>query len=355
MGGTDVADAERGGKRAPEVHVLHRGAKYCVRFVHCNDDPWAVVCFEYWKPEPTLDGEFSGEGFFRHRGLNAFGIMAASNDWFQDDEILQALAAIRAASPGWRLIGYGGSMGGFAAINFAHDLGLASLVAVIPQYSIDAARAPYETRWRGEAAQLSFAHDKIDRIPPVVGGWAIFDPWCVDGRHMADIQRHHRLRELRIPFGGHAQMLMLQQADVYTDMFTDMLEERFDSTAFRRRWRVARRRSAAFWLGMAQALLGRANPHGALRALAQARALPHPEPGWIDLTEADARIALGEIAAARRLADAWANDPAFGGPARERLARLPPPPAPSPPAPHPAPLWRRAARRLRRAVRAALG
>jgi hypothetical protein len=326
MSGDGVAEANQGGKRAPETRVLHRGTHYAVRFVHANDRPWAVVCFEYWKPEPTLDGEFSGEGFFRHRGLNAFGVMAAENDWFQRDEIEQALAAIRAAAPGWRLIGYGGSMGGFAAINFAHDLGLASLVAVIPQYSIDAAKAPYEHRWRGEAARLEFAHDKIDRIAPVSGGWVIFDPWCVDGRHVADIQRHHSLGELRVPFGGHAIMLMLQQANVYTDMFTDMLDETFDPHAFRRRWRAARRTSAAFWLGLTQALLRRGNTAGALRAVAQARLLPHPEPAWIDFHEADVRLALGDLAAAQALSTPWAGDPAFGWAARERLACVPPPP-----------------------------
>jgi hypothetical protein len=345
MDGTDVAEADGAGKRAPTVHVIHRGPRYCVRFVHCNDDPWAVVCFEYWKPQPTLEGEFSGEGFFVHRGMNAFGVMAAENDWFQDDEILEALAAIRAASSGWRLIGYGGSMGGFAAINFAHDLGLASLVAVIPQFSIAAAKAPYEPRWRAEAARLNFKHDQIDRIAPFTGGWAIFDPWCVDGRHVADIQRFHRLGELRVPFGGHAQMLMLQQANVYTDMFTDMLAEQFDPVAFRRRWRTARRQSSAFWLGIAEALLQRGNSDGALRAVSRARALHHPDPAWFDMVEADARLARGEYAAARKLAEAWAADPAFGGPARERLAKLP---AEIAEPLKPASLWRRAGRRLRR-------
>ena len=355
MSGNDVADAEQGGKQAggpsePALRIVHRGRQYCVRFVHSNNNPWAVVCFEYWKPEPTLEGEFSGEGFFRHRRMNAFGIMSASNDWFQDDEILEVLAAIRAAAPGWRLIGYGGSMGGFATINFAHDLGLASFIAVIPQFSIDVARAPYETRWRAEASRLRFGHDKIAEIPPITGGWAIFDPWCVDGRHVADIQRHHQLNELRIPFGGHAQMLMLQQANVYTDMFTDMLAETFDAAAFRRRWRAARRGSAAFWLGLAQALLRRANPQAAMRAVAQARALPHPEPAWFDLIEADTRLALGDPAGARALAEIWAHDPAFGGPARERLAALPEPPASPPPIAPRLPLWRRAARRLRRVL-----
>ncbi len=323
MEGQQIAEAEPAGKPDPVVEILHRGPRYCVRFLRCNDTPWAVVCFEYWKPEPTLEGEFSGEGFFRHRGLNAFGIMAAENDWFQDDEILDALASVRAVSAGWRLIGYGGSMGGFAAINFANDLGLASVAVVIPQFSIDAAKAPYETRWRAEAARIGFRHDKIDAVPALTDGWIVYDPWCVDGLHVADIQRFHALGEVRVHLGGHAQMLMLQQAEVYTPMLLDMLAERFDPVAFRHGWRVARRRSAAYWLGLAQALLRRKRAAASLRAVASARGLPHPEPAWIDLTEAEALGVLGQVAAARDLAGRWVGDAAFGPVAAGVLARLP--------------------------------
>ena len=310
--------------------ILHRGQHYAVRFLQCDARPWAVVSFEYWKPAPTLDGEFAGEGFFRDRGLNAIGIMAATNDWFQDDEILDVLAAIRAATPGFRLIGYGASMGGFAVINFAHDLNLASLVAVVPQISLDPAKSPYETRWRQEASQITFRHDKIGRIPRQSNGWILFDPWCVDGRHVADIQRHHALGEVRVHFGGHAQMLMLQQAGLYTPLLLDMLEERFDPAAFRRSWRVRRRLSAAFWLGLSQALLTRGRAAAALRAITAARTLPHPEPAWIDLTQGEALLACGQPEAAHALASPWAQDPAFGDLARDLLRRCPMAPAPPP-------------------------
>ncbi len=341
MQGQQIAEPEPAGKPAPVLRILHRGPRYVVRHLHCDDRPWAVVCFEYWKPEPTLEGEFSAEGFFRHRGLNAFGIMAAENDWFQDDEILQVLAAIRAATPGFRLIGYGGSMGGFAAINFAQDLNLASLAVVIPQFSLDASKAPYEQRWRQEASRIVFRHDKIDSIPQLRNGWIVFDPWCVDGQHVADIQRYHALGEVRVHLGGHGQMLMLQQADMYTQMLLDMLEETFDPVAFRRGWRVARRRSAAFWLGLAQALLRRGRCAAALRALAAARALPHPEPAWIDLTEAEALACVGQVPAARKLAARWVDDAGFGAVARGVLEKMPVAARP---------LWRRVAGRVRRMV-----
>ncbi len=251
----------------PPTIVLHRGQRYCVRFLRCNDTPRAVVCFEYWVPGPTLDGPFAAEGFFRHRGTNAIGILAAENDWFQHGEIEAVLQAVRAATAGFALVGYGGSMGGFAAITFSERLGLRSVVAVCPQYSIDPARAPYETRWRGEAARIAadsgFAYDRVDQVKRLERGWLIYDPACVDARHAADIQARHGLGELRVRFGGHDMMLMLQQADVYTAMLVDMLEDRFDQAAFVRRWRQARCQSAVFQQNLSEAVRQReARPKG---------------------------------------------------------------------------------------------
>lgn len=116
-----------------QLRILHHGRHYIVRHFDAAPDDDVIINFEYWRPTPTLQGEFSGEGFFRHRGMSAIGVMAAENDWYQQDEILDVIAAIRAAVPGRRLIGYGGSMGGYGVINFADLLGLQSLVAVIPQ------------------------------------------------------------------------------------------------------------------------------------------------------------------------------------------------------------------------------
>ncbi len=264
------------------LDILHRGPRYCVRHLRCSDAPWTAICFEYWKPEPTLEGEFSAEGFLRHRGLNGIGILAAENDWFLHPEIDDALDAIRRATNGHRLVAYAGSMGAHASLNYADALGIDAFALVIPQFSIDPAKAPYETRWREEASRLDFTRDRIADRPPVSNGWILFDPWCVDARHVADIQRRHRLTELRVPFGGHAQMLMLQQANVFTQLVIDMLDERFDAPAFRRAWRAARRGSAAFWLGVARTALTRGNPEAALRALDEARALPHPSPQEIE-------------------------------------------------------------------------
>ncbi len=309
----------------PSVVILHRGKRYAVRFLKCNDRPFAVVCFEYWLPRPSLDAEFAAERFFAHRGMNAVGILAAENDWFQHDEITPALASIRAALPDHELIGYGGSMGGYASINFADLLRLSRVIAVCPQYSIDPARAPYETRWPAEAASIAasggFRHDRIDQVTPPVAGWIIYDPAGVDRLHAGAIRERHDLCVVPVRLARHQEMRVLQQADLFTPMLLDMIDGRFDAAAFARSLRTARRRSAAFWLALSAALLAHRRPEASLRAARRARDLPHPEPAELDIQEAEALAACGHVAQALRLAEPWARDPAWSWAASPLLAR----------------------------------
>ncbi len=310
---------------APCVVILHRGERYAVRLLKCNDQPFAVVCFEYWLPQPSLDAEFAAERFFAHRGMNAVGILAAENDWFQHDEIMPALATIRAALPDHELVGYGGSMGGYASINFADVLRLSRVIAVCPQFSIDPARAPYETRWPAEAASIvasgGFRHDRIDQVTPPAQGWMIYDPAGIDRLHAAAIRKWHSLKEIPVRLARHQEMRVLQQADLFTPMLLDMIGGSFDALAFARSLRTARRRSAAFWLALSAALLAHRRPEAALRAVRQARALPHPEPAEIDIQEAEALAACGDIAQALKLATPWEENPAWSWAARPLLAR----------------------------------
>ena len=299
----------------PAVTILHRGERYAVRLLRCNDTPFAVVCFEYWLPQPSLDAEFAAERFFAHRGINAVGILAARNDWFQHHEIAAALAAIRKALPEHELVGYGGSMGGYASINFADVLRLSRVIAVCPQYSIDPARAPYETRWPAEAAAIAadggFRHDRVDQVTPPVEGWIVYDPAGIDSRHAEAIARRHHLAAVPVRLARHQEMRVLQQADLFTPMLLDMIGATFDAAAFARNLRTGRRRSAAFWLALSAALLAHRRPAAALRAARQARALPHPEPAELDLQEAEALAGCGEVAQAAERTAPWADDPAW--------------------------------------------
>jgi hypothetical protein len=167
-----------------------------------------------------------------------------------------------------------------------------------------------------------FSHDRIDQVSPPVQGWIVYDPATADRHHVTDIQRRHPLVQVPVFFARHNEMRMLKQCGLLEPMLTEMLAGRFDAAGFQRRLRTARRRSAVFWINLSAALLERKHLAGALYAVRQARALPHPEPAEIDIQEARIAAALGHHAEALALASPWTNDPAWSWAAVPLVSQL---------------------------------
>jgi hypothetical protein len=296
-----------------QARILHSGPAYRVRERRAAEGSTCVVVFEYWSPHPTMEGPVSSEDFFLKRGHSVIGVKPARNDWYQDDEIVDAIGAVRRAGEGRRLVGYGASMGGFGVINFADLLGLSDLVAVCPQYSNDPTRAPYEDRWLQEARSIAFRHDRIDTAPPITAGTLIYDPASVDGVHAANILRRHPLNSVRPFFAGHEVMRMLQQAGLYSDLLLSLVEGRYDAAGFARALRAGRRKSSACWLGVADALRRRGALEGGFRSIAEARRLGHPDPYIVDAAEGALHMAAGSPERAAALLAPWRTDPAWAG------------------------------------------
>ncbi len=272
---------------------IFRGRHYRAVHCHVSNDPLVVVNFEFWWPTPSIEDQPSAEAFFAARGINFVGIRGAHNDWFLDDEILDVVAAVRRATEGCRRVGYGGSMGGFAVINFAHDLHLDSLVAVCPQFSIDRAKAPFECRWAEEAATIAFRHDKIALIPPIQDGYLIYDPASIDAAHAVLIREYHPLVAVPIPFTGHDILRALGQADVLEELLIGLIAGGFDRPTFVRRLRAGRSRSGVCWLCAAEARLRLGHLRAALRAILAAKDLTVPDPVRADVTHATILRRLG--------------------------------------------------------------
>lgn len=233
-----------------------------------------IVIFDFWTERPSLDDEPPGERFFVQQGLNVIGVKTARNDWYQGNEMAEVCACVVAATPGQRRVGYGGSMGGYAAINFAQDLDLHDVIAICPQFSIDRVKAPFERRWRAEAGEIDFKLDRMDRrrSDRPARGHLVFDPHTVDGLHAERILAHHDLVPVRIRHGGHDQMLLLQQCDMLSGMLLDMVHGRFRAADCLATLRQRRRGSAVFWLNLARTLARHGRHDAAHRALREARA-----------------------------------------------------------------------------------
>lgn len=167
-------------------------------FVRDGEGGTVAVTFSNWtsvQPRPLWEKQLQTPAVF---------FVALRNHWYQ---VQDAGAAIEAATPHLarfsRRVLMGSSMGGFAAMAFAAKMGATRTVAISPQVSLDPSLAPFEKRWRPEAATINEWHHRIsaNEIPAHI----LFDP-----KHAADCSHAHAIaaehgNTIRWPlaFSGH--------------------------------------------------------------------------------------------------------------------------------------------------------
>jgi pimeloyl-ACP methyl ester carboxylesterase len=253
------ADAEPRDGAAPDgVGIFAGGGVRLRAYANTPDPVCTVVTFDYHRApdEPSVP---YGRQAIRKAGANQVHVTARRNHWYQSEKMPQAIAAARAFCRDTRVVTFGGSMGGFAAIQFARALRASLAIAVGPQFSLDPAKVPFETRWREEAAGLIFLHDTIGTVStrcPVV---LVYDPFhALDAAHARLIAARQQAVHLRVPFADHHPDRMLVEMGMLSQTLQDLLRDRFDPLAFARWRRSARRWNADYMANCAAALQRRA-------------------------------------------------------------------------------------------------
>ncbi|MBP0495276.1 tetratricopeptide repeat protein [Pararoseomonas indoligenes] len=274
-----------------EVRTVFDGGGLRVRVADGNDSDVAVVTFAPWQRQQNIAGEGFGEAFLAANGIDAIHVTCARNDWYQAEAMAAVIPTINAVlgGTGRRRVGYGSSMGGFAALTFSAALGLDSVIALSPQYSVDRRLVSFETRWADDLDTLCW------RYPMAAGPggrakWnLLYDPFSVDARHVDLIRALRPVTEFRLPFSGHPSGDFLKQTRLLSKMVLTLLRKDADPASFRSAVRCKRRRSATYWRQLARVLAIRQNPAAAMRALTQAVMLA---PANLDYQYARGQLAM---------------------------------------------------------------
>jgi glycosyltransferase involved in cell wall biosynthesis len=303
--------------------ILHAGSRYRVCYNHVSDAPRTVVCFDPWSGSPCFDGPFFAEEFFRSRAINAIGITPAQNDWYMDAEIEAVLQAIRGATWGHEVTCYGGSMGAYAAINFAPDLQCSRVVALAPQASPDQQKVPFEQRWLQERLNLDCSRDRLGRTGPGVAGYVVYDPCAADDvEHVRLLLAVHDLVAVPIRFSGHHPLAILNETGLTETVLLSMLAGSFERVEFNRRLREQRRLSATYWLNLAEKLADRRGRGAAVAVLRSARRNLAKDSFRLDATCAASLVSLGSLTEAQAILSRWTEDVIYGADARNLLAGI---------------------------------
>jgi tetratricopeptide (TPR) repeat protein len=237
------------------IDILHRTDNLEVRKIVAGDGRDYVVSFDSYHQQLGFDRPGFGQAYFAERGITAIHVLSFGNDWFQYAEMPAVLALIKAASsPAERVMSYGSSMGGYAALRFAHAVGADAALALSPQWSIDPRKAPFETRWAQDQRRIRFLPELDGPIRPVARMVAAFDPrlsW--DRRHAEALVAAAPAGLLPLPYAGHPCGPFLSDIGLLHPLVMTMLAGTFDLPRMARAVRRRKARSPNYLAALAAA------------------------------------------------------------------------------------------------------
>ncbi len=202
MGGTDHSGF------ASEVELFSSSNTRVLCNIVDEDSSLVVITFSNWDTFPSLNASNPGKAYLLGRSINNIHVACAGNDWFQYpelDDLGSICAGVLARHP--VVVTYGISMGAYAALAFSKTLNATRVVAIAPQVSIDRRRCPWEERWAREAASIAFIRDDMAQLVSRTADiFVLFDPFCVDSRHVAELKK---IRDHRQRCACHLQVISL--------------------------------------------------------------------------------------------------------------------------------------------------
>ncbi len=228
------------------IEILYRSPALEVRRVATGDGHRQVVTFDSYHEPAGFERPGFGEAFFQSENITAIHVMSHGNDWFQHAELKHVLALIRRATEGAeRLMAYGSSMGGYAAVRCAGAIGAQVALALSPQFSLDPRRAPFERRWVADQRRIRFLRHIDGAFQPASETLIAYDPALAPDRQHAElIAREIDVTSLPLPHAGHPVGGFLSDAGLLRSLALGALDgtfeaERFLADAHRRRSRSA--------------------------------------------------------------------------------------------------------------------
>ena len=189
--------------------------------------------------------------------FNVIGIMPKQKSWFPESSMRQMFAEIEdLIAPFKTRIGYGGSMGGYAAIKYSNLLDLKRVVALVPQYSInpdDVEDPRYNMFFHAELnANMQIQPQDVSAEREYI---VVYDPYCPEDRaqyvKLEQVLPH--MHTLNLPFTGHDAIAVLASSE----LLHDFLLHDFDATYFYKKIRQVKKNSKFYYRKVIENLLPR--------------------------------------------------------------------------------------------------
>ena len=240
---------ELGTEDASGILDLYRSERIVVRQVATSDlDNW-IVTFDNYSIGHGFDRPGFAQDWLRTQNISAIHVMGRGEDWYQYEDIAEALATVRAVVEGApRVMTYGSSMGGYAAVRFADAVGAHSALALSPQYTLDPEIAGHDRRWAQDAQRIGWIKSLNGPLTTQSRVVVVYDPNGLDGWHGERIAADAAVTSIRLPYTAHPVTSYLSEIGVLAELVVRVLHDILDPVAFQRDAR-RRRVDSGVYLG----------------------------------------------------------------------------------------------------------
>ena len=178
---------------------------------------------------------------------NVIGIMPKQKSWFPQASMIELAKTISPVLQGFKnIVGYGGSMGGYAAIKYSNLLNMNRVIAFVPQYSIDPDQV--EDRRYAEFFDAVANKDMQIQLPDVDAAREyiiVYDPYfSIDREHYLKIKELlPSLHTIHLPFTGHEALSVLASSG----LLHDFIGHEFDEIYFYQQVRKVKKQSKFYF------------------------------------------------------------------------------------------------------------
>lgn len=224
-----------------QIKTIFENNNYIVRCYYGSDNSnHIIVSFTGIGAPERHNDTFFGAALALKLNIPWIGIIDRHDNWYCDGTIEEAFTVVQT----WiaarkhditlgiepKLVGFGISMGAYAVLKYSHTLCFDYVLAAAPQWSLDAAEAPYHSHFKhlyqpfmkGMGVRSNDVHGLI---------YAFYDPYEEPDRKEIEMLKHHiSVNEIAVCHAGHMVLSSIKGSYV----FREMLNHLEDPAAFRR-------------------------------------------------------------------------------------------------------------------------
>ncbi|ENV32212.1 hypothetical protein L289_4066 [Acinetobacter gerneri DSM 14967 = CIP 107464 = MTCC 9824] len=191
--------------------------------------------------------------------FNVIGIMPKQKSWYPESSMLALFEVLKPYLEQYSsIVGYGGSMGGYAVVKYAKLLKMTRAVAFVPQYSIDP--EDVEDRRYSDFYDVELNRDmhiKSEDISSECEYIIVYDPYFENDREnylkIKPLIPH--LHTLNLPYSGHDAISVLASSA----LLNDFIRHPFDQTYFYKQMREVKKNNKFYYRNVIARLLGTHN------------------------------------------------------------------------------------------------